>query len=285
MQREKLASDPAGSRLNVKKVVAFIVLAYGISWIIWMPLFLEHNFHFGWKVSQWNHILGGIGPFLAALITTFIFGKKEGLKIYVRDRFFKLPNWRWLVIGFATPMLFFMIAAGLLGLVTGEWVKFSDLGLNSKIPATNPLLIWLIWCFFYGVGEEGGWRGLLFPELTKKYKARIATLYTAFVWAPWHLPVFFYDKDLSAMGVFEIVGWVTGLIFGSLLLGWLVKQSRWSLLPVILWHGTFNFFTTSDRINSLFSPAMSAMVIVLVLWIARKYGPDLAIHDGSIETK
>jgi membrane protease YdiL (CAAX protease family) len=283
MQTEKYAYYPADSQLNKKKLVVFVALAYGISWLIWMPQCLSSNFHLGWSVSKWNHLFGGLGPILSALITTLIFEKKKGVKNYFRTRFLRLPNWKWLIIGAGMPVFFFIIPMIFLGLVNGEWVKFSDIGLNSKVPVTNSLLIWLIWCFFYGVGEEGGWRGFLFPELTKKYKARIATLFTAFVWAPWHLPVFFYDKDLSNLGIFGFIGWITGLIFGSLLLGWLVKQSRWNLMPVILWHGTFNFFTTSDRISAVFPTAMIAMVIALVLWIARRYGPDLVMHKRAVD--
>jgi hypothetical protein len=77
------------------------------------------------------------------------------------------------------------------------------------------------------------------------------------------------------MGWFGTIGWIVGLVFGSLLLGWLVKQSKFSLWPAILWHGTFNFFTTSDRINPLFPGLMSFMVIITVLWIARRYGENL----------
>lgn len=77
------------------------------------------------------------------------------------------------------------------------------------------------------------------------------------------------------MGWFGTLGWVVGLVFGSLLVGWLVKQAKLSLWPVILWHGTFNFFTVSDRIDPLFPSMMSALVIVTVLWIARRYGEEL----------
>lgn len=174
------------------------------------------------------------------------------------------------------PLAFFLISWLILGLFTGEWAAFSDLGLNGKLPITNPILIWLLWCFFYGLGEEGGWRGFLFPELTKRFPARIATLYVTFIWAPWHLPVFLYDKDLSTMGWFGTIGWVVGLVFGSRLLGWLVKQSRFNLWPVIIWHGTSNFFTVSEKINPLFPGLMSALVIAVVLWIAREYGENLA---------
>ena len=175
------------------------------------------------------------------------------------------------------PILFFVLSYLFLGIFTGEWINLGEIGLNSKVPFTNIFSIWLLWCFFYGVGEESGWRGFLMPELTKKYKARISTLYTAFIWVPWHLPVFFYDKDFMAMGSVGAFGWIVGIIFGSFLLGWLAKQSNWNLWPVILWHGTFNLFTTSDRINPLFSGLISMMVIVFVLWIARKYDDNFSL--------
>lgn len=77
------------------------------------------------------------------------------------------------------------------------------------------------------------------------------------------------------MGGFGAAGWAVGIVFGSLLLGWLVKQAKFNLWPVILWHGTFNFFTASDRINPLYPGLMSAMVIAIALWLARRSGESL----------
>ncbi|MCA9927322.1 MAG: hypothetical protein KC419_02550 [Anaerolineales bacterium] len=48
-----------------------------------------------------------------------------------------------------------------------------------------------------------------------------------------------------------------------------------NLWPVILWHGTFNFFTAGDQLNPAFPGFMSAMVIIVILWIARRYGQNL----------
>ncbi len=262
------------NHFNKNKIITFVIISYAISWTIWMPNVLSHLFNIG-QHSNWFHIFGGLGPFLGAIITILIFDKFNGLKSYFKERFIKIPNPKWIVVGLLMPIVFFLIAYFGVGLFTGEWTNLELIGLNSKLPITNIFLIWLLWCFFYGIGEEGGWRGFLLPEFTKKYKARISTFYTALIWAPWHLPIFFYDKDFIAMGIGGSIGWVVGLIFGSLLLGWLVKQSKWSLWPVILWHGTFNLFTTSDKINSLYPAIMSIMVIIIVLWIARRYGTHL----------
>ncbi len=268
------------SNMNRKKIITFILITYGFSWILWGRQALNHNLELGWTISKWNHLVAGLGPFIGAILTTLIFEKWSGVSIYFKQKLFTFPSAQWLLVGVGMPIVFFLIPFLFLGVVKNEWVGFSEIGLNNKVPLTNTFAIWLMWCFFYGFGEEGGWRGFLFPEFCKKYKARISTLYTALIWAPWHLPVFFYDKDFQSMGVMGVFGWIVGLVFGSLLLGWLVKQSRWSLWAVILWHGTFNLFTTSDLINPLYPGIMSALVILTVLWIARKYGENLEFNTA-----
>ena len=261
--------------MNRKKVITFTLLAYAISWTIWGRQALNSLLDLGWTISEWNHILAGLGPFLSAVLTTLLFDKGTGVKAYFREKLFRLPTAKWLLVGLGMPLVFFLVPYGVLGLFQGSWPASSVLGYNSKVPVQHPLAVWLMWCLFYGLGEEGGWRGLLFPELAKAYPARIATFYVALIWGPWHLPVFFYDKDFMTMGPLGILGWFVGLVFGSFLLGWLVKQAHWNLWPVILWHGTFNFFTTSEQLDPLFPGIMSALVILVVLWIARRYGPEL----------
>jgi preprotein translocase subunit SecE len=90
------------------------------------------------------------------------------------------------------------------------------------------------------------------------------------------------------MGLGGTIGWLVGLIFGSLLLGWLVKQANWNLLPVILWHGTFNFFSASDKIDYLYPTIISTLVIIVSIWIGLKYGKDLSsksLQNMKSETK
>jgi len=257
--------------LNTKKIITFISFSYGISWLIWLPNVVCHNFNVGWQHSNWLHLLGGLGPLFGALITTFIFDKKIGLKKYFQNKLFSLPKPIWLIIGIGMPLLFFLIPYFYFGISKAEWLNFSVLGLNSKLPFSNPVAIWLLWCFTYGLGEEGGWRGFLLHEFSQKYSVRLSTIIVSFIWATWHLPVFFYDKDLSQMGVGGIIGWTVGLMFGSLLLGWLLVQSGWKLWPVILWHATFNFFTTSDQLSYSYQAFMSTLVMVVTLILVIVY--------------
>ena len=97
-----------------------------------MPNVLAHNFDVPWEFSKWLHIVGGLGPFLAALITTFIFDKKTGVIKYFKDKLFRIQSIKWTLIGLGMLVAFFLIAVSILGVFTGNWVHFSDLGLNSK---------------------------------------------------------------------------------------------------------------------------------------------------------
>src|ERR1039458_5269494 len=93
----------------------------------------------------------------------------------------------------------------------------------------------------------------------------------------------FFDKYVGSMSLGETIGWLIGLIFGSLILGRLVKQSSWNLWLVILWHGSFNFFTASDRIGYVYPAVMSTLVILISIWIGIIYGRNLSIKHKSVQ--
>ena len=83
------------------------------------------------------------------------------------------------------------------------------------------------------------------------------------------------------MGLGGTIGWLFGLILGSLLLGWLVKQAQWNLLPVILWHGTFNFFTAGDRIDAMYPAIISTLVMIFAVCIAIMYDKNFVRSTRS----
>ena len=85
--------------MNRKKVITFILFSYGFSWLIWGRQALNHNLDLGWNISKWNHILGGMGPFIGAILTTLVFNKWEGIKHYIKEKLFTLPPFKWLAVG------------------------------------------------------------------------------------------------------------------------------------------------------------------------------------------
>lgn len=79
-------------KFDKKRIITFIIISYAISWITWMPNVLTHNFNVGWSHSNWLHIIGGLSPFLGAIINTLIYDKYQWIKKYFKERFFKIPK-------------------------------------------------------------------------------------------------------------------------------------------------------------------------------------------------
>jgi hypothetical protein len=63
----------------MKQLLTFFGLAYFISWVIWLPLY-GHVFGLNLPTLPFHHGIGGLGPLIAAFLTTWIFLKKAGLK-------------------------------------------------------------------------------------------------------------------------------------------------------------------------------------------------------------
>ncbi|MEO7007174.1 MAG: hypothetical protein ABI065_09090 [Terrimesophilobacter sp.] len=58
------------------------------------------------------------------------------------------------------------------------------------------------------------------------------------------------------------IGWAVALIAGSFWLGRLARLGRWSIVPVVFWHGGFDFLTSSDLGPSTFPATISTLVMV-----------------------
>jgi membrane protease YdiL (CAAX protease family) len=97
--------------------------------------------------------------------------------------------------------------------------------------------------------EEPGWRGLLQPELQKRFSPLVAALIVSAFWSLWHLPLYlngFYPGEL-------VGGMIGGAIFRVLLaifLAWFYNRSGGNLFLMIFLHTCFNtlvnFLPTSD---------------------------------------
>jgi len=72
------------AEFNYKRITTFIITAYIMSWLIWLPNLISHNFSVSWEHSNLLHLTGGFGPLVAAVITAKIYYKKKGLKEYLK---------------------------------------------------------------------------------------------------------------------------------------------------------------------------------------------------------
>ncbi len=257
-----------------RKFKIFVALAYFITWLIWLPLALNDLFKLRLPTFPYQHFVGSFGPFAASLLTVLFFDRFKGLMNFLKRSFNFRIKYYWYLFALSCPLVFYLIGVLILFIVRGHWIDISQIGVTKKLSGFGVASVWAIWILTYGLGEETGWRGFLMPLLNKKYSFTKSVFIVAIVWAFWHLPAFFYNPGFKTMG-FAIIGWAVGLLFGSFLLGWISKNTNWSVIGAILFHGTLNTVTASDQAEGLLAGIVSIFVIVLTLLIGKVFGEEI----------
>lgn len=251
-----------------RPIAIFILLAFGVSWLIALPLWLG-----GGITSPLLPVLGlamMATPALAAIVVVFLVERPAqraqalGLRPVGR-----VPRFLgFLALGLFVPVLLVLqalIVGTLLGLYTPDLVSFSgfrelldqQLG-GRRLPLPIGTLVALqlasvlVAAFINAIpalGEELGWRGWLLPQLLPLGTIP-ALLISGLIWGLWHAPLvllgYNYPGVPGWLGVILMVGMCTvvGAIFG-----WLRIRSG-SIWPAALAHGSFN---ASAGISLLFS--------------------------------
>lgn len=266
------------SRLAGLPLAAFFVLAFALSWLAWAPLVAHATGRLGARPSPYWHLLGGLGPLLAAVIMSRVAGGPAML----RDLLAQVARWRvglgWWGVALLAPALLYALAAVGLRLVTGRWPDLAQFGHSREYAGLPLLAYWLANILCYGFGEEVGWRGFALPRLQRGRSALAATVSLSLVWAAWHLPLFTFAGGLAQLGLAGAVGWYLSLLTGAVLLTWLHNSTGGSVLLVAIFHGTIDIAFTSPAGPEL-ANAMGALITVWGLAVILLAGPQhLARH-------
>lgn len=251
-------------------VVCYTLLAYGISWALWLPLAVAGGAPAD-SPLRYLHLLGGIGPAAAAVLVARLFYNPPAFNRLGK----RIVAWRvgfpWHLIAWASPFALLAVSQAivLVAVPDGETVR---LGRSSEYPLLPAPLYWAASVVGYGFGEEIGWRGFLLPRLQAKLTAFRATLVLSIVWAGWHVPLFWFTPGMSQMGIGEIVGWYASIVTGSLLFTWLFNTTGGSVLIVAVFHGTMDiaFLASGPPVLPM---VIGAMITIWGIGIIFKYGP------------
>lgn len=252
-----------------KKIIIYILVSYTITWLLWLPLLINHLWKEAIPLLPAQFYLASFGPLIAAIVTSLVFGGRKELKIWFQRTYSLRFPLKWLGIAVLMPILYGVTAIMVHRMVLGVWPDWNRFGLTEKLPGLNILQTALVWVATFGLGEESGWRGFLLPELNKRYSLRISSLIVAVIWIFWHLPAFFFNENYINMGP-GMIGWAISLSFGSVLLAWLCNGSRFSVIPVLIWHGGFDLITASDDAAQVMAMVCSMLVIVQGIYLVRK---------------
>lgn len=296
------------SARDIRSVVVFLLLAFGLSWLIALPLWLGDGLASPWFLPVSLGIM--FTPAIAALVAVFFVERPAekaralGLRPYKPlGRFFG-----YLTLGLVVPVVLVLVAlpiGALLGVYPADFVNFSafqeliDTQLAAAgapalhIPIGVLVAVQLVSIVFGAVinvvpslGEELGWRGWLLPKLMPLGTVP-ALLISGVIWGLWHAPLILlgynYPDAPGWLGLTMMVGMciLVGAVFG-----WLRMRSE-SVWPAALAHGAFNaaagsfllFAAAGERIDTTqatilgWSGWIVPLVLVIVLVSTGQFAP------------
>jgi len=249
--------------LQRHSALAFFALAYGWTWLFWIPAAL-----IGQEASTLVmplRYLGGIGPVVAAIILTYIAQSKEGRRDYwQRVIDFRRINVKWYAVVFLAVPLLTAIAALLDLLLGGSGIQLEAMSGFVSCPwAILPFVAFIL--LFGPLPEELGWRGYALDRLQIKWSALSASLVLGTVWSLWHLPLFFiegtYQNELG-LGTLSFWMFLIDMVPKAILYTWVYNNTRRSILSAVLLHFMVNFM------GELFGLSDRAELYQVLLWVA-----------------
>ncbi len=262
-------------------LVAYALLAVAISWAWWGWCLAE-----GWvtRAGQgWpTHLPGLLGPALAAVVVTAVVDGREGLRDLGARALRWRVGWAWWSVVLVTVLLV-PVSWAAQALAGDDPPDLEGLASYSGAPVA-PVVVTLLYVLVVnGFGEEVGWRGFLADRLLRERGLLSTAVLVWAVWALWHLPLFWVVEDFRAMG-WTALGWLVGLLAGSVLLTWLYRGSGRSILLVAVWHTVFNVATATDATAGVPAGVASTVVMVaavVIAWRHRPGRPEIGTEDGS----
>ncbi|HEY76297.1 MAG TPA: CPBP family intramembrane metalloprotease [Thermoflexia bacterium] len=248
----------------------FFALAFGLSWLFWIPAALSGQ---GTDMSSARLLLylGGLGPPLAGILLTHLTRDREGRWDYWRHVVdFKRIGAGWYgVILLTVPALTGL--AALLDVLLGG----SPPQLEADLSRPLALLSFALFTLLFGpLPEELGWRGYVLDRLQARWNGLASSLILGTAWSLWHLPLFFiqgtYQHGLG-LGSSRFWLFMVGMVPVSVLYTWIYNNTDRSILSAVLFHFTTNF---TGELLSLSSRAefynllliVIAATVVTVIW-------------------
>jgi membrane protease YdiL (CAAX protease family) len=230
--------------LNRHSMLAYGVLAYGLSWGIGFGAFaaiengsLDPDGALTAVLSQ----IAPASPAISALIVIAATGGKRALADWLR-RIVKWrvgPQWYFFTL-LGMPMIImagysFIFGVPLFQLFLQKW--------TVALPILVPTVLFTI--FQTGLAEEAGWRGFALPGIQAKYGPLLGSLVLGVFWAMWHLPNIVFSPAGPAVFALQFAA----VMLNTFLHTWVYNRTRGSVLMSILMHSTIN--STSGLIGFL----------------------------------
>jgi len=219
----------------------YLFLAYGLTWLFWIPVALTRQDYQASPILLAVVFLGVFGPGIAGIIMTYREQGKEGGRDFWRRVFdFRRISLKWYVlILFLFPALH-TISIGINHWLGGDPPEFAFVKEAIAMPAgiVTVTILYLL----QSALEELGWRGYMLDRLQAIWKPVTASLVLGIFHAFWHLPLFWIvgtNQSRYLSGV-DFTLFVAFVVAGSFYNTWCYNDNNRSTLAVILLHTVAN---------------------------------------------
>lgn len=247
------------ARIRYRPVLAYYVLAVGLSWSYWIALMASGR-HVG-PGSTATHLPGLMAPMIAAIVITIAMSGLDGARDLARRAFTIPAHPAAGALLAVSPLLIGLAVFGALVAGGSSWPTLAAFADYPGLPSG-----WPLWAAFIavlllnGYGEEAGWRGFAVHHLAPRLGKLRATLVVAGLWLLWHAPLFWLVASMRSLLGPSLIGWALGLAAGAFVLSALYLATE-SILVVAIWHTLFNFVVATPPGTGV--PAAVASTIVM----------------------
>jgi membrane protease YdiL (CAAX protease family) len=254
-----LAGDADWSTRAVRRTTAlFLVLAFALDWTCWLAAGVRS----GWVIDEsdciWSPLLAAsmFGPLISAVIVC----AKGKARVDVGWRPNLRGGLRWYLLALALPPALTLAGSALYFLlVPGDFdpeatcfsvAAAAQLGVGrDQVPAIMAIQVVSSAALApfvnmaFAIGEEAGWRGLLYPVLRERMPRSHAAALAGVAWGAWHAPLiamgYNYGTDYQGFPVIGILAMTIFCVaFGMVLC--LLRERSGSVWPCALAHGSLN---------------------------------------------
>ena len=240
----------------------FFLLAFIISWAIWIPQAVTTLGIYKSAISIESplNLIAVWGPGLAAIILSVLAKSKEGVK----KLFHPIKYWRvgihWYIFVLFYPIGKWL-AAYIIDILLGQSYKLGPSPILSffNLPEQAIMIpIAVVSTFLNTLGEEVGWRGFALPKLQVKYTAFVSTIIIGLFWGFWHIPMWIAQGyvDLSLL---PIITKTLSMVPLAIIFTWVYNSTKGSLLLVWLFHA-------SITITGYFAPSLPTTTEGILSW-------------------
>ena len=262
-------------------LAAFLVLTYGLSWALWIPLAIFRDAVSGPLVLTALLIGSNIPSAVAIVLTAIGLGKAATRKLLGQLLIWRV-GWGWYLVLLAPTAL-------VVGTITLVAVTRGGPTAALAVPLLNAIFLTAFMTFpGSALGEEIGWRGYALPRLQSRRTALTASLVVGTLHGLWHLPLWLRgepDHPLSVYPAFLIQALALSVIYT-----WLYNSTKGSLLLVVLFHTATNapltFVLLPLGIENWLLPfwLMAGFTVVAGLVVVAVFGPsNLSRHPRQTQ--